>query len=98
MFFDEARFLSKNIRILTYFKNSPRSSEACLRLGIEEYELLVKTRNDILVEGIPQQFRDQVEEFIQLKLAFYEALRQKRVEKCIEVSSKPIVVGIIIKK
>ncbi len=57
-------------------------------MGIEEHELLVKTRNDILAEGIPQQFRDQVEEFIQLKLGFYEALRLRRVEKCIEVKIK----------
>ena len=54
-------------------------------MGIEEHELLVKTRNDVISEGIPQQFKDQAEEFILLKLDYYEVLRQKRVQRCIEV-------------
>jgi len=78
-----------NDRRMCYL-TSPRSSEACLRMGIEEHELLVRTRSDVLSEGIPQQFRDQVEEFIQLKLEYYEVLRQKRVQRCIEMRSKII--------
>ena len=54
-------------------------------MGLEEHELLVKTRNDVISEGIPQQFQDQAEEFILLKLDYYEVLRQKRVQRCIEV-------------
>ncbi len=65
--------------------NSPRSVEACRRLGIEEHELLIKDFKDIEASEIPIQFHDNAEDFIRIKSSYYEHLRRKRVNQCLEV-------------
>ena len=79
------RFSSIHLFQGLIFKNSPRSVEACRRLGIEEHELVIKTSHDLATEYIPIQFKDSSEDFIETKRKFYEHLRQKRVAQCIEV-------------
>lgn len=60
------------------FLESPRSKEACRRLGFEERELLIWPPEAVSKAGVPEQFRDDEGYFLEVKAEFLE---QKRVEK-----------------
>ena len=62
--------------------------------GIEEWELLCKTQEELADEVIPAKFLRHRQEFLDLKADFYEKNRQSRLQSCIQVSSRK---GIIIK-
>ena len=65
---------------------SPRSIEACRIQGINQRELLIKIQEDVENEPIPQQFINHKEEFLDLKLVFYERARQKKLDLCLQVA------------
>jgi len=53
--------------------------------GVEEWELLCKTKEELADEVIPAKFQAHREEFLELKANFYEKSRQSRLQSCITV-------------
>ncbi len=53
--------------------------------GVEEWELLCKTKEELADEVIPAKFQAHRGEFLELKANFYEKNRQSRLQECIKV-------------
>jgi len=68
--------------------HSPRSIEACKMLGFSESDLLIKTKEDFMNDPVPKQFADHKDEYLDLKVTYYEKARQIRVRQCIEVTKQ----------
>jgi len=72
------------------FLTSPRSIKACVIKGIEEWELLYKSQEELADEVIPAKFQKHRQEFLDLKADFYEKNRQSRLQSCIKARKKLI--------
>lgn len=64
---------------------SPRSIEACKSQGVEEWELLIKSKAEFEKEHVPDQFKEDANEYLDIKTQFYEKSRLTTIEKLLEV-------------
>jgi len=77
----------------SHFLDSPRSLDACRRLGFSENELLKKNWVEIKETTIPEQFKDDSEHFLEIKAEFFEKKRLEKVDLLRKVRDKIIEEG-----